>query len=481
MEKYKITEEKVFSFIEKHHIFRSGDKVVLGVSGGADSVCLLFMMYELARRKNLLLYVVHINHKIRQDAGKDAKYVESLCNTMKLPFYLVEKNIAEMAKSQHRSEEEMGRIVRYEAFSEIADENGAGKIAVAHNMNDKSETMLFNLFRGTGIKGLGSIRPVRERIVRPLLCLERTEIEEYLNERGIRYCIDSTNEKDDYTRNRIRHHILPYAEQEIAEGSIRHIANTSMELGEIDDYLTMQTDKLKKSSVEITKNGYILDIAGMETEHSVIVKRLIHVLLLELSPYGRDITGTHVADVHGLLSKKGNYRLCLPFGIKARKEYGKIYLYRQPDNDECSSLEAASADKLISGTKYELKYEILPYNADDSAKTAEVPQNKYTKWFDYDKIEQALVVRTRMQGDFISVADREAGEVHKSLKKYFIDEKISAADRDRIILLADGSHIIWIIGYRISEHYKVTEKTKRILQVKVEIESDETRIEETED
>jgi tRNA(Ile)-lysidine synthase len=477
MEKYKLIEEKVFSFIEKHHIFESGDKVVLGVSGGADSVCLLFMIYELAKRKDLSLYVVHVNHGIRQDAGEDAGYVESLCKTMDIPFYLVEKNIAEMAKEKHCSEEEMGRIVRYEAFAEAADENGAEKIAVAHNMNDKSETMLFNLFRGTGIRGLGSIRPVRERIVRPLLCLERWEIEEYLHERNIRYCTDSTNEKDDYTRNRIRHHILPYAEQEIAEGSIRHIANTSMELGEIDDYLTLQTDKLKKDGVKITENGYILDISMIETHHSVIVKRLIHGLLLELSPHGKDITGTHVTDVQGLLSKKGNYSLCLPFGIRARKEYGKIYLYRQSDNEECSDTDIEDAyDK-----KYVLKYDILPYNEDNPVNPAEVPQNKYTKWFDYDKIEQALVFRTRQQGDFISVADRDAGEAHKSLKKFFIDEKIPASDRDRIMLLADGSHIIWIIGYRISEHYKVTEKTRHVLQVHAETEPDETYTKETED
>lgn len=449
----------MFSFIEKHHIFEPQDRIVVGVSGGADSVCLLFVLLELRKRIPLSLYVVHINHGIRDEAGEDASYVESLCKDRDIPFYLVQENVRGMAKEQHRSEEEMGRIVRYDAFYRIAEEVNAGKIAVAHNMNDKSETMLYNLFRGSGIKGLGSIRPVREKIVRPILCLKRSEIEEYLLERGIRFCMDATNEKDDYTRNRIRHHILPYAEQEISGGSIEHVARAAEEMEEIDNYLMLQTEALKKKCVKKTNNGYIFDVEKIQKEHSVIRKRLLFELLMELAPHRKDITNAHVTALDGIFSKEGNSSVKLPFGIIGRREYTKVVLYRTLGNEEI----AGDIDEHIA-VKCVLSLTVF---AADMENNSEVPQKKYTKWFDYDKIEQSIMLRSRRQGDYISVADRDGYEVHKSLKSYFINEKIPTAERERTMLLADGAHIIWVIGHRISEHYKVTGNTKRILQAQL--------------
>lgn len=449
----------MFSFIEKHHIFEPHDRVVVGVSGGADSVCLLFVLLEFRKRMPLSLNVVHVNHGIRKEAGEDAAYVKTLCDNMEIPFYLVNEDVRKLAEKQHLSEEEMGRIVRYNAFYRIADEVDAGKIAVAHNMNDKSETMLYNLFRGSGIRGLGSIRPVRDRIVRPILCLKRSEIEEYLDEKSIGFCMDATNEKDDYTRNRIRHHILSYAEREISQGSVMHIARAAEELEEIDDYLTLQTDGIKKKCVKKTNNGYIFDVEEIRKEHSAIRKRLLYELLMELTPHRKDITNAHVTALEGLFSKDGNPSVNLPFGITGRREYKKVVLYRAPVSGQNSGdTEGHIALKCV------LNLMIFPAYVEN---VREVPQKKYTKWFDYDKIEQSLMLRTRRQGDYISVADHNGCEVHKSLKSYFINEKIPAADREQTMLLADGAHIVWIIGQRISEHYKVTKDTKRILQAQL--------------
>ncbi|MCD7835408.1 MAG: tRNA lysidine(34) synthetase TilS [Lachnospiraceae bacterium] len=448
----------MFSYIGRHHIFEPQNRVVAGVSGGADSVCLLFVLRELQKKMPLSLYVVHINHGIRPDAAEDAAFVEKLCESMQLPFYLVRENVRELAYEQHRSEEEMGRIVRYNAFNRIADELHADKIAVAHNMNDKSETMLYNLFRGSGIKGLGSIRPVRDKIVRPLLCLKRSEIEEYLEERGIGFCTDETNEGDDYTRNRIRHHILSYAEQEISGGSIEHIARAADELEEINNYLLLKTYAFKEKCVKKENNGYIFDVEEFQKEAPVIARRLLYELLMELSPHGRDIASVHVAELNELFFKKGNPSVSLPFGIIGRREYNRVFLYRASEMCALEGNLPAALDKSI------LKFEKFPVNAENNRKA---PQKKYTKWFDYDKIEQSLVLRTRQPGDYISIADKSGREIHKPLKEYFINEKIPAADREVIMLLADGAHIVWVIGYRISEHYKVTENTKHILQAQL--------------
>ena len=201
---------------------------LLHLSGGADSVCLFLMLCELAEEIDFHLAVVHVNHKIRPEAAADAAYVEELCKSRNIPFILEEKDVKEYAREKHLSEEEAGREVRYQAFEEAlgkygscsGEKEGQGRIAVAHNANDRAETMLFHLFRGTGLTGAGGIRAVRGHIVRPLLCLRREEIEEYLGKKGVFFCIDRTNLEDTYTRNRIRNHILPFAEKEICAGAI---------------------------------------------------------------------------------------------------------------------------------------------------------------------------------------------------------------------------------------------------------------------
>ena len=216
----QILEKQVKEYCDRHQMLERGDRVVLGVSGGADSVCLLFVLLALRRELDLQLHVVHVNHGIRIEAGEDAAYVSALCEAHQVPFYLYEKDIPALAKEWSCSEEEAGRRVRYEAFEEVLRQQCCQKIAVAHNSNDRAETMLFHLFRGTGLTGLAGIRPVRGQIIRPLLCVDRAQIETYLTEKQISYRHDATNDCDDYTRNKIRHHILPYAEQEIVKGSV---------------------------------------------------------------------------------------------------------------------------------------------------------------------------------------------------------------------------------------------------------------------
>jgi len=234
-------EKKVFSYIDEYQMLLPGERVVAGISGGADSVCLLFVLMEWKRQFGLEPFVVHVNHGIRKEAAEDAHFVEELCGRLNIPFYLRVADIPGIAEESKCSEEEAGRNFRYKAFEEVAREVGAAKIAVAHNLNDRGETMLFNLFRGSGLKGLTGIAPVRDEIIRPLLCVSRGEIEHYLAEIHQDYCHDMTNEGDDYTRNRIRHHILNYAEQEIAPGCVQRMGQTADILAETENYLQQQT------------------------------------------------------------------------------------------------------------------------------------------------------------------------------------------------------------------------------------------------
>ena len=468
-------EKKVFSYIEEHQMLLPAERVVAGISGGADSVCLLLMLTEWRRRYGLEIGVVHVNHGIRPEAEEDARFVQELCEKLEVPFFLRKADIHGLALEQKCSEEEAGRNYRYQAFQEIAEEFGADKIAVAHNLNDRGETMLFHLFRGTGIKGLAGILPVRDRIIRPLLCVERWEIEQYLAELGQDYCRDATNEEDNYTRNRIRHHILSYAEQEIVPGCVQHMGQTAELLAETEKYMEQQTVEALERCVEGgfsldgVKDSYIVNRNSFLAFHIAIQKRMLYTLILRLSPGARDIARIHVEDIHSLFVKEGNRCICLPFGIRGSREYDRVVVERGQPTDKELDLEGFQADFQI------LSPGDLPRNKENSLI---FPENEYTKWFDYDKMIESPVLRTRAQGDYLTIRDGQGKLCHKKLKDYMVTEKIPAAKREQIPVLAEGSHVLWLVGYRISEYYKVDENTKQVLQVQLMLSCDGSDTEE---
>ena len=498
MNNQRRTEEKVFSYIEEHDMISPGHRVVAGVSGGADSVCLLFLLLEYARKRKIKLAVVHVNHGLREDAGEDAEFVRGLCLQEGVPFFLREVNVGELAAREKCSLEEAGRMVRYRAFREVAESLCADRIAVAHTANDRAETMLFHLFRGSGVKGLCGIPPRREEIIRPLLCLERSEIESYLAGRGIPYRLDSTNEEDAYTRNRIRHHILPIAEQEVSAGAVAHMLRTADMLSELEEYLGQQTkeamadcvvrnprdgERLPADGKADSKDGKVdsqdnnmalsVDVEKFRQLHIAIQKHLLLLLLQEMAPGGRDISAVHVEDILSLFEKKGNPQMDMPFGIRAVRRYGNVFLVR--GEELCDPAPGMLHQEVVlpSGeTENPLVYDLGDYGQAEIAvffakKGQEIHRNEYTKWLDCDKILELPVFRCRQTGDYFSLADGRGGTVHKSLKDYMINEKIPRESRSRTLLLAEGNHVLWLAGYRISEYYKVTENTKRILQVKL--------------
>ena len=454
----------------------SGHRILAGVSGGADSVCLLFVLLEYKKQVPFELAVIHVNHGIREDAGEDAEFVKDLCRQLGVDFYLKQVKVKELADREKRSTEEAARILRYQAFQEAAKELGSDRIAVAHNGNDRAETMLFHLFRGSGVKGLSAIPPVRGQIIRPLLCLERNEIEAYLAERGISFCTDSTNGEDSYTRNRIRHHILPFVKQQVSPQAVAHMCRTADTLAEVEEYLKQQTAEAREQCVEpLTVDSALLmvDVKRFLQFHIALQKRLILTLLQELAPGGKDISSVHVEAVLSLFTKEGNPRMDLPFGIIAVRRYDKVFLEQGNTEREDAEKPLFREVKLPDGETEQpiyielgegVKAEISIFFSKNDEK---VPHNRYTKWFDCDKIIESPVFRFRLSGDYLTLADGSGGTIHKSLKNYMINEKIPREDRGRIPVLAEGSHVLWLTGYRISEYFKVNGNTKRILQVKI--------------
>lgn len=443
-------EEKVFSYIEKYNMIQTGSHVTAGLSGGADSICLLFLLKQYQNRRTFTLEAVHVNHGIRgAEAKRDERFSKDFCESLGIPFTACHYPVPEIASGQKISVEEAGRNVRREAFWQKALEAGAESykvVALAHHKNDNAETVLHNLIRGTGAAGLGGIRPVQKEVgkgsyIRPLLCVQREEIEEYLREKQISWITDSTNEETEYTRNKIRHQVIPRL-QEINAGAVSHIAETAQTLGKIEEYLQEQADILYREYVKKQGNRYCID-KQLSCEKEIMQSYVLMNVLAKAAGQRKDITAVHVEAVRKLFEGRTGAGVSLPYGLMAVQNYGDI-LVGNRKNTEKALLE--------------LEFEIFPYE------NQQIPEKTYTKWFDYDKIKCNLEIRRRLPGDYLTV---NADGGRKKLKDYLIDCKIPREERESLTLLADGSHIVWIVGYRISEYYKVSNQTKKILKVHV--------------
>lgn len=470
----KSIENKVLAFCREQDMFAPGDKVIVGVSGGADSVCLLAVLHALAEELSISLLVAHVNHGIRPEAGKDAAYVKELCEKLGIPFFEKQLDIPTLAKEKRQSEELVGRSERYAFFRELANAQGAGKIAVAHHKNDRAETVLFHLMRGSGVSGLSGIRAKREGIVRPLLCLDRSQVEAYLAAAGLTFCHDTTNDEDDYTRNRIRHNILSYAQKEICEAAVENICMAAAHMERTQEYILSQT----KAAMERCRIGekstqlrIVFSTERILEEHELIGESLVFEALKSLSEGGKDIYRTHVEAVMGLIRTEGNRFVRLSNHIVASRSYDDLTLerYQQVENTKNSPIAIeVSLEELEKGeiTLQAGNKTVTMQIFDFDGSMDDVPQNGCTKWLDCDTINDNLFIRTRQIGDYFMVKNGDT-ICHKKLKSHLIDEKVPAKDRDEMLLLAQGSHVLCLLPGRMSESYKVTTQTKKILQISI--------------
>ena len=491
--------EKVKGFIRKWGLLEEGDRVLLGLSGGADSVCLFYLLLELREELGLALRVVHVHHGIRTEADQDVSYVKKLCEKEDVFCYMFREDVPACAEKQGLSLEEAGRILRYQDFQEslgrwqkeeceiYKEQYVSGgqicsaryKIATAHHENDQAETVLFQLFRGCGLAGLRGILPRRENVIRPLLCLSREEIEEFLRERGISWCEDETNKAEDYSRNKIRCRIIPYAEREICRGITGHIGKTAEILREVEEYIRKQVREAYRKTALEQEGIVVFDIISLQKEDIFLQKQLLFYGLERILAARKDIGAVHMEEILGLVEKQGNGELFLPQGVRIRKVYHKLLLFREGEKDTLlSKILSENRKFLCGGRKPEIKMEKIDLSEKEVVKARFglqkfseimgcIPQKEYTKWFDYDKIKMPFSVRHREIGDYLTI-DGEMN--HKSFRRYMIENKIPVSDRDRIWLLADGSHVIWVPGGRISTYYKVTDQTKTILQIQICVE-----------
>ena len=451
-------EKKVEAFINKMNLIAPGDRVLIGLSGGADSVCLLTVLKRLEKSLAITTGAFHVNHGIRgAEADRDEQFSRELCERYEIPFFAVRESVPDRAKEWQTGLEEAGRRVRYRAAEELAAEQGYHKIALAHHQNDVAETFLFHLFRGSSVGGLASVPAKRENIIRPLLSCSREEIEDYLTEQGLTYCTDSTNEETEYTRNKIRHHIVKYAVEEVNAGAVRHMAEAASEYAELDGYLQSEAERICQDT-DVADGEVTFPVALLSREHEVLQKRAVHRMLGEAAGSVKDITKEHVEAVLGLLNSQSGSRISLPYGLTAGRDFDRIFIRRAEKDakEEISERPVRAPGEYETGTKGES----LRFRVFSCEKNAEIPKNEYTKWFDYDKIRGTLCLRTWREGDRMGMQQGS-----KTVKSIWVEHKVPVEQRTRQILLADEAQVLWIPGVRSCDNYRIDETTKTVLEV----------------
>lgn len=451
---------ELYNFIIENSMVNSGDAIVVGVSGGADSVCLLLALHELKDKLGISrLVAVHVNHMIRgEEADEDEEFVRELCDKYKIEFISYHKDIPVYAAASKLTIEEAGRIFRYECFEKALEENACNKIAVAHNKNDLAETVIFNMIRGTGLKGMSGIMPVRGNVIRPILGMTRGNIEEYLARKEQNFRVDSTNSQLDYTRNKIRHVIFP-AMEDINSGALKHICQIAEEAKR--SYSFIHEQALDGYDADIDDDSFgksiTLDVNQLYTFNPVLQEHVVHEAIGNVAGEKKNITRNHIMSVVSLIYQDTGRLVELPYNIKARKSYDKIIISNKESQELDFNIRIdGEGSYVIPGWgEVEVSFE-------NKTSAIEVSKKIYTKMADYDKIKDGLCIRTPADGDYI-VIDTKGST--KKLSRVFIDNKIDRQMRSSWPILANDKEVLWVLGLRYSESCKIQDDTQCIIHL----------------
>lgn len=448
--------QNVVGYIQDQHMIKPGDKIVAGVSGGADSMALLHILHRYCTENGGEVVAAHLNHGLREEAIQDEELVKETCSHWGIACYTRRVDVADIAARTKKSWEEAGRDCRYQYFQELASQVGADRIATAHHQNDQAESVLLHLLRGSGIRGLQGIKPVNGRLIRPLLCATRKDIEQYVQENQLPFCQDLSNDDPAFTRNRIRLQLIPYLQEafnpRIVE-ALNRLAVIAQEENAALDEIADQKWPLISRSLE---NELQLDINLLVQEPAALQNRLILRALQGVSGQ-RDWAQEDLLRVRSLLDKPGS-NFVLEWGSTI--QVGKVY------------------DTLVFTTEFlESPPFCYPVTIPGQVYVRELAANfsftvlSASEWqpapghigLDLDRIKSPLFLRSRQEGDRLRLRGLQG---HKSLKKYFMEQKIPSRQRNRIPLLAAGEEIYAVWGLLVAEPAAITDSTARILVIK---------------
>lgn len=454
--------DKVLGTINKHNLIQKGDKIVLGLSGGPDSVCLLHVLNRLKKDFNIEIYAAHLNHQIRGiEAQKDALYVSKLCEEMGIVFFVKSINVPKYCENEGLSLEEGARKLRYEMFFEIKDKIKANKIAIGHNLNDQAETVMMRIMRGTGLTGLKGIDYIRDNcIIRPILDVERSDIEDYCEAYNLNPRIDKTNLENIYTRNKIRLDLLPYMKDNFNSNVIESIVRMSNSLKIDNDYIEKEAEAKFIEVSSVKEKGFVeINLDDFICLHDAIKVRVLRNSIKHILGDTNFVDQRHIEDIMSLEdNSKVNKMLTLPRNIFVYRKKDSIILTNEEIvNEEIEFYYNVPSNGFIKikESKQIIETQVMSIDRYKSMKL-----DNSSKGFDFNKVKGGIVIRSRRQGDKIKLAMGS-----KKVKDLFIDLKIPREERCKIPIVADSEGIICVGDYKISENYKIDENTKEVLKI----------------
>ena len=453
--------DKVLSSIQKHNLIEDGDRIVVGISGGPDSITLLHILNRLRKNINIQVYAAHLNHQLRGiNSQEDAFFVTRFCDEMGITCFVKSEDVSTYCKENGLSIEEGARKLRYEMFEEVRLKTKSNKIAVGHNLNDQAETVLMRILRGTGLQGLKGIEIKRDDgVIRPLLEIKRDEIENYCKEHNLNPRIDESNLETIYTRNKIRLELIPYLSENFNSNIVNSIVRMSSSLDLDNSYMEEESIKIFNQVANISQDRIDINIQSYKGLHSAIKLRVLRLSIKKILGDTKSIDKKHIYDILELEDdSKINKMLNLP---------RSIFVYR-------TSTEIVITNKEILIDEIKFCYNVpkegfINIREIDSSITTQIVSIEKFKGmkkdndsiaFDLEKIKGKLTISSREQGDKIKLSNGT-----KKIKDMFIDLKIPKEQRCRIPIIKDESEVMSVSTLRISENYKINPKTKEVLKV----------------
>lgn len=457
---------KVRKTIKEHKMLSKGDRIVVGISGGPDSVCLLTLLQKLQDEWDIFIHAAYLNHQIRKkEVQQETDFVKKLADRLNIKITIKSFDVPAYRSEEKLSIQEAAREIRYQFLFEVARKEKADKIALGHNADDQAETFLMRLMRGAGVSGLRGIPPVRDGIIiRPLIETTRSEIESFLTDKGIEFIIDSSNFKTVYLRNKIRLELFPLLRKEYNPRLIKVLNNTCQILNEEDDFLCQfSSTALSRVEEKKEKDKIVLALSKFTDNHPAIQRRILRAAIEYIQGNLNRINYQHINDIIKLIcSRKPNGEIDLPGGLVVYKEYQSLILVRKKVVDLQNvfkyKMKVPGVTRL-STLNMEVKTQI-----EDRKKNNYLNKDKNTACLNYDKLKFPLTIRNRKEGDRFYPLGMKGS---KKIKDYFIAQKIPLVKRNEIPLLVDQEKILWIMGWRIDERVKITEATRKVLMVNI--------------
>ena len=434
-------------------MLQPGQRAAVALSGGRDSVCLLHLMQGLAHKLSTELLAVHVHHGLRVEADEDEAFCRNLCQSYGIELVTVRVKVPERVRQTGETVEEAARTLRYEVFEQLVQSGKADRIVLAHHQQDQAETVLLHLLRGSGLTGLCGMKAQRLPYLRPLLEVPKAEIDAYIQKHELPFVEDATNMDTAYRRNHLRHRLLPLLEQEYNPEIVSALCKMAALLQEEEAYLENQTPHVPA--------GQEISVSWLE-QYPLNLQRRILRKWLRQNGLAADVQQVHLLQLMDLAKGATGRRISLPKGLTVQKSYDILIIHRSAEKSILeSTLEKHEPSVSQKDPVFEMEFLPMAAARRQWGGHEQVPAWPEEKWLSGDALLNPPEWRNRRPGDYIMLAGGR-----KKIKDFMIDEKIPREIRDQIPLLVDGSHVLWMYGYRISEAVKITENTQRVLHVR---------------